>query len=345
MWTLGTTAALLIIFLFLSPAIVLLHLFVVYLRDAKGLRKYPTQNWGSGLTSLAYGWECGRLHKDIHSKRLHEALQENPVVRIGPNWLAFGRSQAVKDIYGYASRCRKAAIYDLLSQGGTHTTVISDKSLHAARRRMVASSYAPKHAETWERKVVGSMTALMEQIDKRCTDPEGRDLFDAVHWIFLFSVESAIKIMLSKDVFFLRTGADYIYFKDADGKDQAVRSIHSAHASQRATATVICTLDLSFEFSHRQGIYSLTSAGDVKGFPFWKRLTGWVSKTYADNWQSGGRFNNAMEALTKERMERHANGEQLDDLFQLMLEDRKGDEPAITTVDRIAEVGQVGECV
>ncbi|KAK5633187.1 hypothetical protein RRF57_008901 [Xylaria bambusicola] len=50
-----------------------------------------------------------------------------------------------------------------------------------------------------------------------------------------------------------------------------------------------------------------------------------------------------MEALTKERIERHANGEELNDLFQPMLEDRKGDEPAITTVDRISEVEQAGE--
>ncbi|KAJ3562543.1 hypothetical protein NPX13_g8533 [Xylaria arbuscula] len=185
---------------------------------------------------------------------------------------------------------------------------------------MVASSYGPKHAEVWEPKVAESVAALMTQIDKLCTGPRGSELFDAVHWIFLFSVETTIKIMLSKNVFFLRNGTDHIYFQGAEGKKRVVRSIHSAHASQRAAATLIW---------------------DIKGFPLWRRLTGWVSNTYADNWQSGKRFHDAMVALTRERMERHANGEELDDLFQSMLEDRRGDEPAISTVDRIAEVGQV----
>ncbi|KAI0508533.1 hypothetical protein F5B22DRAFT_390892 [Xylaria bambusicola] len=242
MSTLKDTVILFTAFLFLSPAIMLLRLFVVYLRDDKGFRKYPTQNWASGLTPLAYGWECSRTQKDIHSKRLHEALKTNPVLRIAPNWLAFGRSQAVKDIYGYTSRCRKAATYDLLSQTGANLNNISDKAFHSARRRMVASAYAPKHADVWEPKVADSITALMAQIDIRCTGPRGQDLFDAVHWIFLFSVESVIKVMLSKDVLFLRSGTDYIYFKDADGKDQAVRSIHNVHASQRAAAAVICML-------------------------------------------------------------------------------------------------------
>ena len=51
----------------------------------------------------------------------------------------------------------------------------------------------------------------------------------------------------------------------------------------------------------------------------------------------------AMEALVKERMERHANGEKLNDLFHPLLEDSKGDEPAITTTDRTAEREQAGK--
>ena len=58
------------------PVLILLKLLFTYLRDEKGFRKYPNQNWASGLTPLAYGWECGRKHKDFHSKRLYEALQK-----------------------------------------------------------------------------------------------------------------------------------------------------------------------------------------------------------------------------------------------------------------------------
>ncbi|KAI1323176.1 benzoate 4-monooxygenase cytochrome P450 [Xylariaceae sp. FL0255] len=319
MLTLRTIFSLLAATLLMVPALAVIALFIVYLRDEKGFRKYETQNWASGLTPLAYGWECGRKHKDIHSKRLHKAFQRTHVLRVAPNWLAFGRSQAAKDIYGYTSNCRKGGTYDILSKSGANLNNISDKTFHSGRRRMVAASYAPKHINKWEPMVSESIADLMAQMDKRCTGPLGPELFDAVHWIFLFSVESVIKLMLSKNVFFLRNGTDHVYFKDGNGKDRAVRSIHNVHATQRAAATVIW---------------------DVKRFPLWQRLTGLVSKTYADNWESGGRFHEAMEALTKERMERHAKGEELDDLFQPMLEDRSGEEPPIVTADRIAEVEQ-----
>lgn len=240
--------------LLLVPLFFLSSLLITYLQDEKGFRKYPNQNWASGLTYLAYGWECGRKHKDIHTKRLHKALQKHSVIRIGPNWLSFGRAQAAKDIYGHTSKCRKGGTYDLLSSGGANLNNISEKSFHSARRRMVASVYAPKHIEEWEPKVAASVAALMSQMDKRCTEPHPPGgaiirpeelTFDAVHWIFLFSVESVSKLMLTKDVSFLRNGTDHIYFKDAAGNDRAVRSIYNIHATQRAAATVICTLHFS----------------------------------------------------------------------------------------------------
>lgn len=230
----------------LSPLVIYLYLLTVYLQDEKGFRKYPTQNWASGLTPLAYGWECGRPHRDIHSKRLHADLQKSPVIRIAPNWLAFGRSQAARDIYGYTSKCVKAAPYDLLSGGGANLNNISNKSFHSSRRRMVASSYAPKNIQVWEPKVAASITDLMVQMDSRCSGPRGPESFDAVHWIWLFSVEAVIKVMLSKDVFFLQNGTDHIYFNDAAGQPQAVRTIYNSHASQRAAVTVIC---MSYHFA------------------------------------------------------------------------------------------------
>ena len=234
------------------PVLILLKLLFTYLRDEKGFRKYPNQNWASGLTPLAYGWECGRKHKDFHGKRLYEALQKQPVIRIGPNWLAFGRCQAARDIYGYTSKCRKAAAYDLLAEGGHHLNNITEKSVHSARRRMVASFYSPKNFDEWEPKVTASVTLLMMQMDKRCTRPHSLKAipeeelnFDAVHWLWLYSVETTIKLMPSKDVFFLRNGTDHIHFKDANGKDQSIRSIYNMHNVQRAASTVICTSCLS----------------------------------------------------------------------------------------------------
>ena len=49
-----------------------------------------------------------------------------------------------------------------------------------------------------------------------------------------------------------------------------------------------------------------------------------ISKRYASNWQAGKDANAALGALVKERLQRHANGEELNDLFQPLVGNIKG---------------------
>ncbi|KAF2161904.1 hypothetical protein M409DRAFT_69435 [Zasmidium cellare ATCC 36951] len=253
---------------------------------------------------------------DFHTKRLHNALQAYPIIRIGPNWLSFGRSQAAKDIYGYTSKNVKAGPYDVMSEGGANLNNISEKSIHSARRRTVASSYAPKNIEVWEPKVAASILDLKAQVDRRCVN---KTVFDGVHWFFLFSVEAVIKIMLSKDMYFLRNGTDHIYFTDETGKERAVRSIDRFHAVQRAASTVIW---------------------DTEHLAYWQKLTNTFSTKYADNWQAGKDANAALGSLVKERLQRHENGEELNDLFQPLVGNIKGEDAGVSFKDQVAEVEQ-----
>jgi hypothetical protein len=141
----------------------------------------------------------------------------------------------------------KRGTYDLLAEGGANLNNISDKAMHSAQRRMVASFYAPKNIDQWEPYVADSMANLLAQMDRRRTKPQSlrhvpdkEELtFDGVHWIFLFSVETIFKIGLSKDVGFLKNGNDQIQVKDANGKIQPVSAIQSIHSVQRAAAAVI----------------------------------------------------------------------------------------------------------
>ena len=301
---------------------------VIYFTDKKGFRKYPNQNWLSGFTNLARCWEIGRPHHHIHSKRLHDAHREQPIIRVGPNWLSFGRSPAARDIYGYESKCRKGAAYDKLAEGGAHLNNISNKPEHIARRRMVASYYAPRNIEDWEPRVAASMVNFRCRIDDWCTLPgnpqqEFETTFDGVRWIFLFSMEAIIKIGLSKDVAFLEHGNDHIEVGDADGTLRAVSVIHSVHAVGRAGATVLW---------------------DTENLSWWISLTTRLSKKYASNWLCGADWHAAMETLVRERMERYSNGEILNDLFQPMMEGARGNKADISIKDRIGEVEQMGKC-
>jgi hypothetical protein len=315
-------------FFTLASLCIALSPLVTYFRDEKGFRKYPTQNWLSGISSLAYGWEVGRTHKTFHTRRLHEALMKDHVIRVGPNWLSFGSSRAVKDIYGYESKCLKAAIYGALQGGGKHLVNIVDRFEHSHRRRMVATAYAPKNTAAWEPDVAKSLHTLVKKMDGMCTAPlsfnesvpEDDLKFEGMHWSNLFTFEVVVKLGLSKDLRFIEAGNDFVKIKDPDGKDRRVSSYESLHGGSRAASTLIW---------------------DTENFVLLKKVSNALSPQYRKDWQRGADWRAIVTKLTLERMERYKNGEVLDDLFQPMMEDRTGAEPDITNQDRIAEVDQM----
>ena len=299
-----------------------------YLHDEKGFRKYPTQNWFSGITSLAYGWEVGRKHDLFHTKRLHNSLTKNSVIRVGPKWLSFASARAVKDIYGYNSPCTKGAIYASLQGGGKHLVNIVDRAEHSHRRRMVAVAYGPKNIDAWEPDIANSVARILKQMDTMCktplspeqTLPMDEDLkFDVVRWSFLFSFETVVRVGLSKDLHFTEAGNDTISVND---KFKDVSFSESLHGGPRATSTLVW---------------------DTEWFPFLKKAMKALSSKYRENWKHGEDWKVFVTQLSKERMERYKDGEVLDDLFKPMLEAKNGSTPEIHDQDRIAEVDQMSK--
>ncbi|THC96922.1 hypothetical protein EYZ11_003583 [Aspergillus tanneri] len=303
----------------LVPFVVVFRGVIAYLQDPKGLRKYPTQN--CVFTKLGYCWELGRKHPIIHSRRLYldHTTKGHKVIRLGPNWISFGHARAARDIYGFTSSAKKSAIYDQLSGGG------GDKSLHKFRRSMVAHYYAPKHQRHWEESwVLDSCADFMKAIDTRCTKPMGpykqpdpEDLkLDLVHWGYTYACEVMIKIGMSKDLHLLDKGNNNIEIEDSDGTKREVSIVQSLHCAGRAAANVIW---------------------DTKHFTMCVKLMRKVSKEYAYNLKGGGDWHAATTKLVLERMDRHKKGEKLDDLFMPWMEGKDGNEPDISTPDRIAD--------
>ncbi|KAH7316925.1 cytochrome P450 CYP5280A1P [Stachybotrys elegans] len=300
-----------------------------YCQDPKGLRKYPNQNTFSGLTDLAYGWEVGRRHHLFHTRRLHQQLLKNPVVRVGPNWLSFGRGQAVRDIYGFNSPCLKGSIYDSLQSGGESLVLTTSREFHSQRRGMVAASYAPRNIELWEPRVVESTAILVSKLDSMCTTappgpgaaiPQEQLAFDANHWFMLYGFECAIKIGLSKDPGWLRQGSDLTLVTHPDGRKEYANIIDCMHSSSRANATLVW---------------------DAASFPIMKKLTNLLSPWYASQWHNASNWAAYIEQITAERVERGEQGEDLHDLCQLMIRDRNGEAANISAIDRITEVHQI----
>ncbi|KAF9883405.1 hypothetical protein FE257_003488 [Aspergillus nanangensis] len=327
------TILLIPITLILLPTLIVLRAVIAYLQDPKDFRKYAAQNPLSAFTKLGYCWELGRKHSTIHSRRLYldHLTSGAKVIRLGPNWLSFGRARATRDIYGFTSTAKKSAIYDQLSGGGgAHLANISDKGLHKFRRSMVAHYYAPKHQRHWEESwVLDSCADFMKAIDARCTaplkpyeqKPDPGDLtLDLVHWGYTYACEAMIKVGMSKDLHLLDQGDNDIEIEDEDGTRRKVSIVQSLHCAGRAAANLIW---------------------DTKRFTRWVKLYSKVSKEYARNVRGGGDWHAAMTKLVLERIERHRKGEMLDDLFMPWMEGKEGDEPDISTRDRIAEIEQM----
>ena len=313
----------------LTSLYVVLEPLVTFLRDEKGFRKYPMQNWLSGITTLAYGWEVGRRHKVFHTRRLHDALMKDSVIRVGPNWLSFGSSCAVKDIYGYHSPCHKGAIYASFQGGGKNMLNMVDRFEHSDRRRKFAVAYAPKKIEMWEPEIANSVARLLKRMDGLCTRPLSPEesipkkedlMFDGVHWSYLFAVEAVAKIGLSKDLHFIEAGNDLFALIDTEGNVRHVSVRQSFRGGLRATSTVVW---------------------NTKWFPFLIKITRALSTKYRENWHHGECSSAIVRQLAKQRIERYRDGEILDDLFQPMMEGKSGGTPGIENQDKIAETDQM----
>lgn len=316
-------------FLAAASLYIALRPLITFFRDEKGFRQYPSQNWLSGITALAYGWEVGRKHLCFHSKRLHDAHQKHSVIRVGPNWLSFGGSRAVDDIYGYHSPCNKGDIYAALQGGGKNLANMVSRSEHSHRRHIVAAAYAPKNIATWEPLVTDSVMKLLKQMDELChlhatsmdTVSTGKDLvFDGVHWSYLFSVEAITKIGLSKDLHFVESGNDFVPTTNAVGQIKNISFRESFRGGMRATATLLW---------------------DTKWFLFHKKVTVALSRKYKENWQHGEDSRAIITQLVKERMEKYDCGATFMDLFQPMVADKSDGTPEINEQDKIAEIDQM----
>lgn len=310
--------------------LIILRPFVQYFRDTRGFRKYPTQNFLSGLTALAYNWEIGRRHSICRSRRLYNLHQKKgPVIRVAPDWLSFGSAAAVKDIYGHRSPLSKNEVYYVLQENGQHLANMTSKPFHSDRRHLVAASYAPRNIESWEPKISTLAEVLLGKLDSLCTIPLAPDqvpeksdlLFDGNRWGLMFAFEGVGRIGLSAELNFIDQGSDLFELRMPDGSHQMINALKSVRGYYGAVATIVW---------------------DTPRFRLLKNLSGAFSRFYAEAWAHGDHWRGFLTQLVEDRLVRYDSGEVLEDLFQPMLEDRKtGDAPDVPKQDKVAEMDQM----
>ncbi|KAJ5724708.1 hypothetical protein N7493_006436 [Penicillium malachiteum] len=280
---------------------------VQYFRDPKGLRKYPTFHYLSGITDIPY---CILSASGFRSRDLTEAHQKSPILRIGPNNLSFGGSDAVKDIYGHSTPCVKDLKYSITA--GSHPSLfdVVDRLNHAAKRKRLSAAFAIKNLERWEFKVARATERLIVAFDQRCTAPlqdgllpESQDLtVDFNKWINLFTIEAINNIALSSTLGLLEQGDDLVTAQRKDG------TTYTAHYRKSQNQSAFATSHFVWDYKNFE-LFAWLS----KFLPRWKKV-----------WKDAEPWSDVIHHQAVTRLNRYNAGEKLDDFFSALMDDKNG---------------------
>ncbi|KAH8671758.1 cytochrome P450 [Tricladium varicosporioides] len=293
-----------------------------YFYDPKGLRRYPNLNFLSGVSDLSF---CYEAQKGFRSKALLDAHQNSRVVRIGPNSLSYSDLRAIKDIYGHNTRCIKDVFYDTLAGTHHHLADARDKLDHQRKRRILSSAYALKNLEGWEHKVADKTERFIKAADSQCTlplkkgmMPQQEDLlFDYRAYTNFFTLDAIADIGLSERLGFLDQGHDLVTAETTDGKIYEVNYRECLHATARAQSGLVWS-------------YSW--------FPFLWKLSRVISKDYRTMLKLSEGWNDIVFRRATQRLARYRTGEQLDDFFSTLMEDKNGNANGMEWGEIVAEI-------
>lgn len=312
-------------FLFLSWSLV--KLLFDYFRDAKGLRKYPNYNLLCGISNI--GWCIEAWRGGIRSKSLKEMHKVHRVIRIGPNSLSYGDVRALKDIYGHGTKCAKDPFYQ--TEISTHFNIgnVINKKGHARKRNMLAGAFSLRSMENWEFKIAGKVSQFITACDGHCTTPlpEGsvrpnpKDLkFDWRAWTKFFTIDAICDMAVSEHTGLLESGNDLMTIESPNGNLEQVRFCQCLHASKT---------------SHTRIAYA------TKWYRFNSKFTTHLLPSYRKFWKLAGCCGNIVHHMTKKRLNRVISGEKLDDIFNVLMEEKNGNPRNLEWGEIVAEMGVI----
>ncbi|KAJ6147232.1 hypothetical protein N7497_009214 [Penicillium chrysogenum] len=254
--------------------------YIEYLRDPKGLRRYPNLTPFSGFSAVPFMIMASRGFRSMELSELHK---KNPVIRTGPNQLSYGDVRAIKDIYGHNTKCLKDPSYVVTS--GTHYNLadVVDKPDHARKRKILSAAYALKNLETWEYKVTDKVQRMFKHFDKVCTTPasaevasgktapDQKDLtLDLRAWTNFFTLDAIADIGLSEKLGFLDSGTDLCIAERKDGSTYETNLREALYPTARKQSLIVW----NYEW------YPIVNKL-VNIIPFFGRM-----QTSADNWEN-----------------------------------------------------------
>jgi cytochrome P450 len=206
-----------------------------------------------------------------------------------------------------------------------HLADVRDKLDHQRKRRILSSAYALKNLEGWEHKVADKTIRFIKAADDRCTEPLKKGMaplpadltFDYRAYANFFTLDAIADIGLSERLGFLDQGHDLVTAETMDGKLYQVNYRECLHATARAQAGLVW----AYEW-----------------FPILTKISKLVSKDYRKMWKLNESWNDIVLHRATQRLARYREGEQLDDFFSALMEDKNGNPNGMEWGEIVAEI-------
>ncbi|KAH7113994.1 cytochrome P450 [Dactylonectria estremocensis] len=310
---------------------VLFRLFIlpiiIYLLDRKGFRNYPNYSWLSPLTDLRHCYlsSQGSRSKDLTEEHVRRG---EPILRIGPNALAFNHPDAIKDIYGHRAKCTKDLKESVLAGDHRNLFDVVEKGDHGRKRKLLSAAFAAKNLENWEYKVQFTTQRLLNAFDTHCTPPlksneipASQDLtIDFNHWINLWTIEAINYIAISATMDLLDTGTDEVTAEKPDGTLYRARYRHAQNSAAIAKSVFVWEYDL---------------------YPWLEWASKVIPRKWQKTWVDSEPWGDVCYHQASERLRRWQAGEKLDDFFSCLLEDKTGSPNNLEWGEIVAEVSAI----
>lgn len=224
-----------------AAALGLLILAITHLRDAKGLRKYPTAG-PCGIAAITPLWITYYSWRGIRWTEIEKAHQRlGTVVRISPNHLSFTDPAAYKDIYGHKSNIVKDHFYSNMAGDTPSMADAVDRGVHGKKRKYFASIFSAKNVGMLEPRVKSCVEKLLRCLKLKAQGQKVADTdrfetredgsFDARPWFNMFTYDAISSIMWSNSFGFLDKGDDTCIAESSDGEKKEVHAMESFQTS------------------------------------------------------------------------------------------------------------------
>ncbi|PYH61222.1 cytochrome P450 [Aspergillus niger CBS 101883] len=112
-----------------------------YLRDPKGLKRFP----GVSVAPITDLWGVLQQYLRTRTLAVHKAHRKyGSIVRVGPTNISFSTPEAIRDIYGHGTPALKDDFYQTFNSSHLNVSDAQERDVHSIKRKRFAIAFSQK---------------------------------------------------------------------------------------------------------------------------------------------------------------------------------------------------------